>query len=119
MSTQESDTPQLSKEWSLIAQDYELMEELGSGSFGSVIKARHIKSNTNVAIKLLKNQFQDTYQAKKLISEIQVMRKLTAVKGNCFTTHIFDVVTSEFDPKSPDYIDYVFIVMDYEATDLK
>jgi mitogen-activated protein kinase 1/3 len=47
------------------------------------------------------------------------MRKLSSVKGNCFTTHLFDVVTSEFDPKSPDSIDFVFIVMDYETTDLK
>ena len=47
------------------------------------------------------------------------MRKLSSVKGNCFTTHIFDVITSEFDPKSPDSIEYVFIVMDYETTDLK
>ena len=60
-STQDSDSPQLSPEWVLLTKDYELKEELGAGSFGSVLKARHIKSNTEVAIKLLKKQFLDTY----------------------------------------------------------
>lgn len=54
-SSQDVETPWLSKEWLALAESYELMEELGSGSFGCVVKARHIATKTDVAIKLLRN----------------------------------------------------------------
>lgn len=72
-----------------------------------------------VAIKLVKNCFKDGYNARKLLSEIQIMRKLTEQKNNCFTTHIYDVIFPEIDESSEDPLEYVFIVMDYEESDLK
>lgn len=48
------------------------------------------------------------------------MRKLSEVSHNCFTTKIFDVVTPpNFDYKSPEALDYIFIVMEYQSSDLK
>ena len=94
--------------------DYEILKEIGSGTYGQVVKARHVKSEIFVAIKLLKNCFRDIYNARKVISEIQIMRKLTALKDNCFTTHIFDVITPAINSNSSEPIDYVFIVMDYD-----
>ena len=105
--------------WSNLANEYEILDHIGAGTYGQVKKARHMKTSTDVAIKLIKDAFGDGYQAKKIISEIQIMRKLSLVKGNCFTTKIFDVVTPKFDPKSSEPLEYLFIVMDYDETDLK
>ena len=36
------------------ALKYELLKHIGSGGFGNVIKARHLSTNTLVALKLLR-----------------------------------------------------------------
>ena len=46
------------------------------------------------------------------------MRKLTEQKSNCFTTHILDVIIPDVDPEIEDPIEFLFIVMDYEESDL-
>lgn len=56
--------------WNTITNDYELISPLGIGSFGQVMKARHISSGEYVAIKLMKNLFDSIYSSKKLMSEI-------------------------------------------------
>lgn len=45
-----------------------------------MFKAKRLKDGKTVAIKHIKNCFQDTYGSKKLISELFIMRKLSAVK---------------------------------------
>ena len=50
--------------WNSLSDDYELISALGSGSFGQVAKARHIKSGKIVAIKLVRNVFADAYPSK-------------------------------------------------------
>ena len=48
------------------------------------------------------------------------MRKLTEQKSNCFTTKIYDVIIPEFvDIENDDPVDYIFIVMEYEQSDLR
>ena len=46
------------------------------------------------------------------------MRKLSTIEDNCFTTHIFDVIIPEIKVDSSDPISYMFLVMDYEETDM-
>lgn len=50
---------------------------LGKGSFGEVIKARHLLTHDIVAIKMIKKAYKDDYAAKKLITEIQILRFLS------------------------------------------
>ena len=83
-----------------------------------VVSATHMETGTKVAIKLMTSSFQDNYDAKKKVSEIQILRKLSAIKDNCFTTKIFDVIISDINLESSDPLDYIFIVMDIEETDL-
>ena len=83
-----------------------------------VVSATHIATKTAVAIKLMTKLFKEKYNAKKTVGEVEILRKLSALKGNCFTTHIYDVITPEFDVDSADPIDYLFIVMEKEETDL-
>ena len=56
--------------WSKIKKEYELVELIGSGSFGDVMKAKMRSNGKTVAIKLLQNLFTDEYQTKKIVSEI-------------------------------------------------
>lgn len=98
--------------------DYEFLMPLGQGSFGEVMKARHLHSQKIVAIKLLKDVFDHEYNSKKLISEIQILRKLTAIPNNVFSTLIYDIITPTVDVDSTDKISYIFIVMEYVDTDL-
>ena len=95
------------------------MEFLGSGSFGQVVKAIHIPSGQVVAIKLMKNLFKDQYSAKRELSEINILRKLSSVQNNIFTTNIHDIIVTDFDSKSDKPISCIFIVMDLISADLK
>ena len=83
-----------------------------------VVRAVHIDTKTEVAIKLIRNAFKDLYNATKIIGEIEILRKMSAIKDNCFTTHIYDLIIPEIDIESTDSIEYLFIVMEFEETDL-
>ena len=54
--------------------DYEVLEFIGSGSFGQVVKAKAKESKEIFAIKLIKNVFHDMYHCKKVYREITIMR---------------------------------------------
>ena len=100
------------KVWNHVKKDYKLQKKLGSGSYGQVIRAVHLPSQRTVAIKLIENIFKDDYEAKKMIREIQIMRKLSQFKDNQYTIKLFDIITN-------DQMTHVFIVMEYMQMDLK
>lgn len=68
---------------------------LGEGSFGQVMKATHKKSGQEFAIKLVRNTFNDQYSARKIVREVGILRKLSKMKGNLFTTKLYDVIIGE------------------------
>lgn len=45
-----------------------------------------------VAIKLMKNIFLDSYQARKTLREIKILRKLSRIPNNLFTTALIDII---------------------------
>ena len=68
---------------------------------------------------MLTGLFSNEYSSKQLITEIQILRKLSDIKENEFTTKIFDIILPEIDQNEEDpQIDYVFIVMQYVDTTL-
>lgn len=58
---------------------YKIHQLLGSGTFGVVVSATHIETQIDVAIKLMKNTFSELYNAKKTVSEIEILRKLSTI----------------------------------------
>lgn len=94
------------------------MAPLGAGSFGQVMKARHLKSGRIVAIKLMKNLFDSEYASKKLLSEIQILRKLTSDPDNVYSTQIYDIIAPEIEVDSKDPVSHLFLVMEYVQSDL-
>jgi serine/threonine protein kinase len=78
--------------WGTIRKDYKLVEQLGKGSYGEVLKAVHRETKQHVAIKLMKNIFSDSYQARKTLREIKILRKLSRIPNNLYTTNLKDVI---------------------------
>ena len=100
-----------------ISKDYEVVSKAGEGTFGQVFKALHINTKEEVAIKVLGNIFQSDYQARQLIGELQILRKLSSIKSNVYTTQLFDVIVPDFDDTKD--ITCIIMVMNYVETDLK
>ena len=78
------------------------------------MKAINNETSEIVAIKLIKNCFGNKIVAKRCLSEVQLLNKLTNMKENIFTTHIKDVI---FSTKLNE--EYLFLIMDYMQSDLK
>ena len=53
-----------------------LIKLIGQGSYGQVVRAKHIPSNTNIAIKKVSNVFNNVGDAKRLLREIQILRSM-------------------------------------------
>jgi serine/threonine protein kinase len=79
-----------------VQQDYELESILGSGSFGTVTKAKHRISGKVVAIKHIPNAFRNSYTSRKVLREIVILRKLSNMKYNLFTPKLYQVIASGF-----------------------
>ena len=78
------------------------------------MKAQNRDTGEAVAIKHISNIFTHYYSFKKVMREIQILRELTKMKGNLFTTKLIEVLV----PSNKDF-DEIFIVMDYKSSDLK
>ena len=87
-------TSKLSPEWKEVqdVHGYKVVEYLGEGTYGSVVKAMHIQTEKLCAIKLVQNCFRDKYCALQISREIKLLRKLTEMKDNIFTTHVIDII---------------------------
>ena len=68
------------------------MKKIGQGSYGEVIKAQNKKNGQIVAIKLIKNINNSEYETKKILREIQILRKFSSIKSNKLTTKLYDII---------------------------
>ncbi len=55
-------------------EKYLIVEQLGTGSFGEVVKAQCRVTGNYVAIKKITNAFIDVYMARKVLREISLLR---------------------------------------------
>ena len=62
--------------------------------------------------------FNDVYKSKLLVSEIQIMRNLSSIPNNQFTTKIYDIITPDIVIDSKTELSHLFIVMEYVDSDL-
>ena len=56
--------------WRYVTKEYKILELLGEGSFGQVVRAQHLQSGKTFAIKLVRNIFDSLYECKKVLREI-------------------------------------------------
>ena len=78
--------------WDIIRQDYKILEQIGEGTFGQVVKAKNRLNNEVVAIKCINDNFEQPYACRKLLREIKIMRKLSKIENNIFTPKLIDVI---------------------------
>ena len=87
-----SKTIKFNKIWQSVQSQYTLLEKLGEGSFGQVYKAQSLQTGEIVAIKLVINFSNDAYRARQLLRELILLRKLTEMKQNSFTTGLKGII---------------------------
>jgi len=101
---------------------YQLLEILGVGSFGTVVKAVYSLTGEEVAIKLISNFAEYDYTSVKLVRELKIMEELKKVNEidnqQIYSPKLLDVFTPH-DENSVDTIRHVFIAMTCAFKDLK
>jgi serine/threonine protein kinase len=95
-------------DWDYIRKDYKLKELLGSGTYGTVYKVKHRVTKKEYAVKHLKDFMQHDLVARMMVRELTILRKLSKVKMNIFTTKLYDIVLAG-DEKT---FESVFLVME-------
>ena len=71
---------------------YQILDIMGVGAFGTVVKATKKSSGETVAIKLIKQIQKDSYMLRKVIRELCILRKLSDIENNIYTTKVIEVI---------------------------
>lgn len=94
-----------------VGDDYECIKILGQGSYGAVCSALHKPTQKKVAIKKMDGVFEDEVDCKRILREVNLLRKL----HHPYVVNILDVL----EPKNPDSFDTLYVVLELAESDLK
>merc|ERR1712032_127193 len=94
-----------------VGSRYEIIKEIGIGSYGSVVQALDKTTNEKVAIKKVDKVFDDLIDGKRILREIALLRHLR----HPTIVNIIEILP----PKDPKRFNEVFLVMEYAQSDLK
>ena len=81
--------------WQQMEGKYDLSKVIGQGSFGQVRRARCKTDGSLVAIKLIRNAFRNSYEAKKLLREVEILRNFSENKNNIYCTKLHEIVIAK------------------------
>ena len=102
-------------DWEYVRKDYKIKEHLGSGTYGAVYKVKHRETKKEFAAKYLKEFMEHESVARMMVREITILRKLSKIKSNIFSTKLYDIILAG----SEDSFDSVFLIMELQSGDLK
>eukprot|EP00347_Sterkiella_histriomuscorum_P009655 403340377 len=94
-----------------VGNDYECLKILGQGSYGAVCSAIHKPSGKKVAIKKMDGVFEDDIDCKRILREINLLRKLQ----HPYVIQVIDVL----EPKDKEKFDTIYVVLELAESDLK
>ena len=94
-----------------VGSDFELVKNLGSGSYGSVCEATHKPTKTKVAIKKVLNLFDDNIDCKRVLREVNLLRRLNHPN----VVKLYEIL----EPKDNKSFDSIYLVMEYAQSDIK
>ncbi len=57
-----------------LGSEFQLLSQLGAGTYGTVIEAVHIASGKKCAIKKIFNAFANKQQAKRVLREVAILK---------------------------------------------
>ena len=97
-------------DWAEILDKYEILSQLGVGSYGNVVEAIDRKTFHRVAIKQVNNIFNELIDSKRILREITLLRNMNSP----FVVKIINIVT----PSSKSF-NKIYIVFEYSQADLK
>ena len=78
--------------WQCLTDDYIIHKVQGQGKRAQVVKATVRKTGNIVAIKYIKNAFEDIKETKQVFREVAILRRLSSMDNNIFTIKLLDVV---------------------------
>ncbi|CAK58501.1 unnamed protein product (macronuclear) [Paramecium tetraurelia] len=105
-----SQLPKNFSDWQ-VGDDYEIIRQIGSGSYGQVVEAMQKSINRKVAIKRLTAIFDDEIDCKRILREICILRELKHQN----LIQIIEIL----EPQDPKSFDTIYVVMEYAQSDLK
>jgi mitogen-activated protein kinase 1/3 len=94
-----------------VGADYQVIRQIGSGSYGSVCEAKHVPTGERVAIKHITRIFDDLVDCKRLLREVYILRYLRHPN----IVKIREILR----PKDLRHFNDLFIVMEHAQSDLK
>lgn len=94
-----------------VGSDYECVKLLGQGSYGAVCSAIHRPTGKKCAIKKMDGVFEDEIDCKRILREINLLRKL----DHPYVIRIMDVI----EPRDKDSFDTLYVVLELAESDLK
>jgi len=102
--------PQNKVNWD-VGSNYQISRQLGAGSYGMVCEAIHVPTGERVAIKQMKNVFEDEIDCKRLLREISILRYLRHPN----VVRLREIIK----PSDLAHFNEVYIVMEHAQSDLK
>ena len=87
----------MTKHWRAVKENYKLLKVLGAGTFGKVVLAKHRTTKQEVAIKFIATTFDKQSECRNVLRELSILRQLTAMKENIFTSKLKEVVVASDD----------------------
>jgi mitogen-activated protein kinase 1/3 len=108
--TKLSSIPKSFQDWD-VGDAYEIVKQIGSGSYGYVVEAIQKSSGKKVAIKRLNKIFEDVVDCKRILREVTLLRKLNHPN----LVNIIEILEAR-DPKT---FDTLYVVLEYAQSDLK
>jgi len=94
-----------------VQDKYVVEKVVGSGSYGSVAKAKCVKTGKKVAIKKMDNIFDDEIDCKRILREVSLLRKL---KHPC-VVNLIELLM----PADPETFSTIYVVLEYADSDMK
>ena len=82
----------LDPQWGKVQEKYELLELIGKGTFGEIVKAMCKQSGEIVAIKYMHSGFHSPITIQKMIREVTILKQLSAMPNNRHTIKLLDII---------------------------
>jgi len=82
----------LGNHWTLVINKYKLLEMIGEGSYGLVMRARNRATREMVAIKYIECSFDHLLKSRVILREVSLLKQLTHMEQNIYTTRLLDIV---------------------------
>jgi mitogen-activated protein kinase 1/3 len=96
-----------------IGTDYEIVKQIGGGSYGAVYEAVHKATKTRVAIKQAGHIFDDPIDGKRVLREVQLLRLLRDANSN--VVRLYEIL----EPSNLSNFNSLCMVLEYAQGDLK